>query len=432
MSAPLPFLTAYDPPGASEGTLDPLGLYTIADQLAVQLVPAVRERMQRVRFLTAMTVGAFVTQESEIRPDHGDVHPSLVWEWLVVEALIRTRGEDPALWGVAGTQVARRALSQHGYLDARSYLKTPRIFGFHGVYKRLAMHLGLVDVHLGPGRNAERLADAWARDRGAAGFAGMRPTLRRWQEVLKRSLDEKPPRTRTGWNEEAWAGLASAFAPSDCEARERRCLRDLLHDPEGPGPGALPSLWRLQKTFSPEEFREEALHDRLQAEEPGYGPLLAAIRAYESFARHLLDAFDLLKAEAATVDARGFEVPAIARDREFERCTRRLHERFDAALRAIGEVGGALAGLTSLFTERFRTFAEPLDAGACALTLCTHHETVQRAKSTEGKRPWFDRLGPRHIYVRQAYREPRRSLQPGSYVHDFRGKPIRRFHQDLA
>ena len=35
----LPFLTSYDPPGTSEGTLDPLGLYQIADRLAVQLVP---------------------------------------------------------------------------------------------------------------------------------------------------------------------------------------------------------------------------------------------------------------------------------------------------------------------------------------------------------------------------------------------------------
>jgi hypothetical protein len=53
MTTTFPFLTSYDPPGTSEGTLDPMGLYQIADQLAVQLVPAVRERMQRIRFLTA-------------------------------------------------------------------------------------------------------------------------------------------------------------------------------------------------------------------------------------------------------------------------------------------------------------------------------------------------------------------------------------------
>ena len=62
MSATFPFLTTYDPPGSSEGALDPLGLYQIADQLAVQLVPAVREQMQRIRMLTAMAVGAVVAK----------------------------------------------------------------------------------------------------------------------------------------------------------------------------------------------------------------------------------------------------------------------------------------------------------------------------------------------------------------------------------
>ena len=36
-----PFLTSYDPPGTSEGSLVPLGLYQIADQFALKLVPAV-------------------------------------------------------------------------------------------------------------------------------------------------------------------------------------------------------------------------------------------------------------------------------------------------------------------------------------------------------------------------------------------------------
>jgi len=61
MSIALPFMTAYDPPGTSEGSLDPLGLYQIADQLAVMLVPAVRERMQRIRFLTKASWGDILT-----------------------------------------------------------------------------------------------------------------------------------------------------------------------------------------------------------------------------------------------------------------------------------------------------------------------------------------------------------------------------------
>ncbi len=71
----LPFLTAYDPPGTSEGTLDPLGLYQIADQLAVKLVPAVRERMQRIRFLTAIAVGAIVTEDLGDDPTQRDASP---------------------------------------------------------------------------------------------------------------------------------------------------------------------------------------------------------------------------------------------------------------------------------------------------------------------------------------------------------------------
>jgi hypothetical protein len=157
----LPSLTAFDPETSSEGTLDPLGLYLIADQLATRLVPAVRERMQRIRFLTVMAVGAVLSEELEWKA--GDsCEPWLVWEWLVVEALLRSPTIAPELRGVPGTLVTKRALRSHQYLDERSYLKTPRIFGFHGVYKRLAIHLGLVDVHMNPQASAEELVQAWA------------------------------------------------------------------------------------------------------------------------------------------------------------------------------------------------------------------------------------------------------------------------------
>jgi hypothetical protein len=65
MKLVLPALTAFDPETSSEGTLDPLGLYLIADQLATRLVPAVRECMQRIRFLTVMAVGDVLSEEPE-------------------------------------------------------------------------------------------------------------------------------------------------------------------------------------------------------------------------------------------------------------------------------------------------------------------------------------------------------------------------------
>lgn len=432
MPITFPFMTSYDPPGTSEGTLDPLGLYQVADQLAVQLVPAVRERMQRIRFLTAMAVGALVTEGMEDDLRHRDASPYLIWEWLVVEALMRRKSDDPEVWGVPGTLVTRRALDQHGYLDARSYLKTPRIFGFHGVYKRLANHLGLVDVHLAPGPNAEELVDAWARGLGYTGLSGIRPLISRWSAAVRRSAAEKPPRTKPNWGSSDWDELAAAFVPSGCKAREKRYLCSLLHSTDDRRLGALPAIWKLQAEFSDDDFCEERLHDRLEQEEPGYRQLLDAIRAYEGFARSLQDAFDVLKAEAARVDTQGFSVPAIARDKDFRQSVKDLHERFARAHRALGDVSVASISLQNLFDERFRTFAEPMDEAVCALSLCTHHEAVQRAKSADGKRPWFDRIGQNRIYIRHAYREPRREIEPGGYVHDYRGNPIRRFYFDLS
>jgi len=432
MLTTLPFLTSYDPPGTAEGTLDPMGLYQIADQLAVQLVPAVRERMQRIRFLTAMAVGTMVTEGLDDDTHQRDASPYLVWEWLVVEALMRHTSEVPDLWGVPGTHVTRRALEEYGYLDARSYLKTPRIFGFTGIYKRLAVHIGLVDVNLGSGPYAEGLADAWVRGLGLAGYTDASPMILRWRNAVRRSLAEKPPRTKPAWGSEGWKELAQALSPVRCKAREKRYLRDLLHAEDERRLGALPTIWQLQADFDDDEFREEVLHDHLEKREPTYKPLLDAIRTYEAFSRSLQDAFDVLRAKAALGNAQAFMVPEIAHDEDFNRSVRGLHKRFEAAHRALGEIGITSVSLQTLFDQRFAAFAEPMDAGTCALELCSHHETIQRAKSVDGKRAWFDRIGEDRIYIRHAYREPRRNIQPGRYVHDYRGEPIRRFWKDLT
>lgn len=431
MSISLPFLTTYDPPGTSEGSLDPLGLYQIADQLAMQLVPAVRERMQRIRFLTAMAVGALVTEDIEDDPEQRDASPYLVWEWLVVEALIRMMGDDPKVWGVPGTLVAKRALEQHGYLDARSYLKTPRIFGFNGVYKRLATHLGIVDIYLGPGSYSQDLVDAWARGLGLRGIQGAQSLLERWSTAVQRSMRERPPRTRVGWKTEEWSELAKAFAPASCRAREKRFLKSILHVQDDRRLGALPVIWQLQSKFADDQFREELLHDALEKQEPAHGVLLKAIRTYEAFARSLQDAFDILRAEAATLDAQGYVVPEVGRDSEFKQSVNNLHQRFAKAHEALGEISIPNVSLQNLFGQRFGVFGEPLEIGACALALCTHHEAIQRAKSADGKRPWFDRLGQERIYIRHAYRIARRDIQPDRYVHEYRGWPIRRFYLDL-
>ena len=423
----LPFLTSYDPPGSSEGTLDPLGLYQIADQLAVRLVPAVRERMQRIRFLTAMAIGSVVTEGIQVNPQRTGVPPFIVWEWLVVQAIVG-QADVSDVWGVPGTLVTGRALKNHGYLDESSYLKTPRIFGFHGVYKRLAIHLGLVDVHLGPRPEGERLVDAWARDRGLAGLREAAPLLQKWKTAVQKSLDQSPPRTLASWNKADWAELAAVMLPHDIGGHERSVLHELLHAGDERALGALPTIWTLQKEFQGDDFSEEQLHRRLLHESPGDAALIEAIQTYENFCRGLHDAFGLLRAEAGTGDGRGYEIARIAQDAEFAASVDRLDGRFATAHERLGALSSALA---AIFAERFKPFDEPLAPGDAAVILCQHHEAVQKAKSESGKRAWFDRPALGRIYMRQSYRQSRQAIEPHRYVHDYRGRPIRDFHADL-
>ena len=425
----LPFVTTYDPAASSEGTLDPLGLYQIADQLAVELVPAVRERMQRIRFSTAIALGAVVTEGLEPNPKHPETTPFLVWEWLVVEAIVRCMTGDEMVLGVPGTLVTRRALGQYGYLDHRSYLKTPRIFGFHGVYKRLAIHLELADVHLGLRHpRGDRLIQAWARDNRLGRVGLGHDLMMKWRRAVERSLRETPVRTRTSWSSADWEELAALTSPHTAGGWEKRYLRDLLHDADTAPLGALPAIWSLQEPFDEDSYAEEPLHQRLKTESPEYAELLDAITAYESFCHTLQYAFDLLRAEAGGHDARGFVVTDMAGDSEFQDCAELLAEQFEKSHGVLGEVN---LGAQGIFQRRFDRFGEPMRPAELALALCEHHEVIQRGKSAEGKRPWFDRLGADRIHVRHNYRVARPKPDPGGYVHDYRGKPIRSFWTDL-
>lgn len=58
-----PYLSEYDESTSSEGSLDPLGLYPISDQLATKLVPGFRERMRHPRYLTTIAAGMVICSE---------------------------------------------------------------------------------------------------------------------------------------------------------------------------------------------------------------------------------------------------------------------------------------------------------------------------------------------------------------------------------
>ena len=86
----LPILPLPDPMTTGEGALDPLGLATLGDRLADLILPGLRARKQRPRFLTAMAVCAHGCQDIEDKVAADHVTPAhIVFEWLLVEGLVR-------------------------------------------------------------------------------------------------------------------------------------------------------------------------------------------------------------------------------------------------------------------------------------------------------------------------------------------------------
>ncbi len=430
-SMSLPFLSRYDPTGSGEGNLDPMGLYQIADQLAVALVPAVRERMQRVRFLTAITVGTALLEGIQDSGEYTDTAPFLVWEWLVVEALVKSFGGDGELRGVAGSQVTQRALRAQGYLDAASYLKTPRIFGFHGIYKRLAIQLQLVDVNLGSGPQAGKLLAAWAKDQGFESFSVAKERTRPWVDAIGRSVKATPPRTNAKWTLENWRTLADAFHPDRAGRHERKVLRELLLNHGDRHLGALADLWTLLPDLDLDDGVEPVL-GTLAERAPQWNPLVSAIESYEAFARRLQDGFDALRMEAGNASSYGYTLSAVSGSAVFLAAVAGLSGSFTKAVSALASAGGAAGSSPIIFEDRFGKFGIETDPVSLATLMLDHHDGIQRAKSAEGKRSWVDRQAPGVIHLRLPYRLSGWEPRPREFVHPYRVAPIARFRGDLT
>lgn len=424
-----PFLSKYDPSSTGEGSLDPLGLYLIADQLAQMLVPAVRERMQRIRFLTPMVVGALVTEGLAANPKYPQISPYLVWEWLVVEAIVRTHSDDDDLWGVPGTLVCGRACKKYGYVDYQSYLKTPQVFGFHGVYKRLAVRLGFLDIYLHiHEKQSEQLLSAWAKDQDLGHFDSSLGLYKKWRGAVERSLEQNPVRTKPFFSKADWQQMAACFVPDRAGSREKKVLRNNLLQPSSEKSlHALPRIWEIIEEDGDEVDSEKYYHQILRTRAREYALLVDAIGAYELFCRTISDAFDIVRYLGSKSDARGYLLSDANKEEDLSNLAAKLPDRYRTAVTELSELNKDVD-----FTDRFVRFSEPHSAEVLAKELCDHHEAIQRDKSKEGKRPWFDRLGTDRIYMRQNYRVMDYPSISDNYVHQYRTAPIRKFYNDLT
>lgn len=421
----LPFVTEADPDRAGEGSLDPLGLARIAERLADELAPEVTARMSRLRFLTAMAVcsHALEAPADVVGPDGTPAY--LAFEWHVVEAFVRSRPES-GTDAVPGILKARARLSDpRRHLDAGSYLQTPKVFGFHGVYKRLAGDLGIVDddfVLLGRG---ESLVEVWEREQGLDGFTRKRPRTpggklaQTLASEIARALERGA--VQLGPKSGYWGTISRALAPGSAGNGEGRRLWDWLTDDRQPVRRELASLIGQDLEA---EGDERATVEQLLASgvSTALRERLEAVGAYEAAVRPLDDAFRLLRSIASQRTPAAVSPADAATNPKVRALSSAIPQALEAAVDPLETVG-----LSADFETALGSLGEDMAADQRVEALLDRHDDVQARK---GKRSWFER-DERGFAVRGIGRLDEGFAERSEYLHPYRLIALRSFARDL-
>lgn len=300
----MPLLSEADPRISAEGSIDPLGIYAIADALAVRMIPGVRERQQHPRFLTSIAVSLSLCSDfsNDLIAADGVSEPWQVFEWYLVEGMVRTTTERKLLRGLPGQDKAAGSIKDGVPLSAKRYLKTPTVFGFHGVYRALARDIEVERADR-LGETGFALVSAWEKEQGLDGFCGSgdgpgKTIRRRLLDAIQDGLESGSVARKGGWN--GWPFFSEHLGIYEAGKQESRVIRQALLDPTSGYRkevlGLLISeagrqLWTEEASQDwPSERRfHAALQNAASAE---LKELLHAIDVYERFSRFLQDAFD--------------------------------------------------------------------------------------------------------------------------------------------
>ena len=421
----LPSLSDPDPEVAGEGSLDPLGLAAFADRLADLLAPDVRARMSRLRFVTAITVGAVVAQELWDEPAGDGVStPPICFEWVVLEAFVRKAKVTGALdaTGVPGSAKAHAVIAQGKRLTAANYLKAPSVFGFNGVYQPLARGLRVVDDERMPAERAVPLVAAWETEQGFGGFLDRRPGsegsgLRdRLTNAVRDSI--RAGRCTAAPSAHLWIQLARSLPPLAAGIKERALLRGWLLDPE--------QLIRreLAAALGGRSWLGEA--GLLEAIAPNASPQLReridAVAAYERFCGRLDAAFATLRHISTTQGSQPLTPASCAGNSVLAKAARELPDAYARLTGALGPIG-----LEVRVEADLGIFGESRPPSELAEVVLDHHRRVQHGKR---KREWFEEYGD-GLVVRSLYRQGNPvGIDDSTFLHPFRIGALWQFMED--
>lgn len=427
----VPLLSEYDPVDSSEGSLDPLGLYSIADYLANILVPGVRERQDHPRFLTAIAVSSFVCAnfDEDVIAKDGVSLPWQVFEWYLVEGLVRTAESSKEIRGLPGRDKVSMALRDGVPLSAKRYLKSPRVFGFHGVYRVLANTLGIEK----DGNLEERgylLVKTWVREQKLKGFIGSDEGL--GQEIIKQLYSavkdglEKSAIARSGsWG--GWNFFKNYLTLLKIGKEEGKLITDALLEPSASFRRQVIQFLisdKGKKAWNNEDERQ--FHVALkEIADPELKQLIDTILSYEKFSRFIQDAFDecifLMSKRNSRMSCKELaEIPIIKEN------YKQMSDIFQKTLDYLHIFNKGI-----LFGQLFSQLADKVDKTTWVQLLFDHHFKVQRNKPPNGKSPWLERFNG-DVIINPTYRREEGARNDESYVHYYRTRPLWSFVQDLG
>jgi len=430
----LPFLTLFDAGDKTEGALDPLGLATTGDRLANWILPGLTARMSRPRFLTAMAVASAVCDglEEETASDH--LTPAcIVFEWLLVEGFARC-GKPDAIKRTPGIDKARATVAAQLPMSATHYLKTPGVFGFHGVYSRLARHLGLLDEAYRLRDSGYELVKIWEQEEQLDGFiaalsrgtsSGSRQALR---AAVEDGLQAGYSKRSTTW--QGWAFFAGHLTPARIGKREAAFIRQLLCDPGGDRREEIFQLMeQLSGVAGASESSEAAIVERLL---PHASHELArrfeTIKAYEQVCGLIEDAFDWLRYLSSQAGTRALRRDDFASHHGVSEIAEVMPKGW--------RVAGALLDDAPPQAQRefaaLARFFDDADSGESLFeALLARHAHIQRAKPPEGKREWFERAADGSLFVRPLYRLDEPPRERDDWSRPYRMHTVMSFCRDL-
>jgi hypothetical protein len=379
-----------------------------------------RTRTARPRFLTAIAVSAAVCEGLEERIASDMITPAyLVFEWLLVEAFVRVSDRESTK-RTPGTLKAQTAKQAGEPMCARTYLRAPSIFGFHGVYKPLARHLGIVDDDLRLSDNGYALLKEWQNQQHLEGFFASSVTSgpgTSFRQLLRQAVEDglRDGCSKRSATWQGWRLLADHLAPATIGQGEATLIHRLLLEPRGGTRGEVFQLLEsasladaseaqvVQKEFIPRASQELASR-------------LRAIVEFETLCTLLEDAFDWIRYLSSTAGARA----VTAQDFAAQAGTNQITSALQGALnRTEAAIVISPFSVQAEFTRLARAFQGVRTSADLFEAVLSHHHRVQQAKKPEGKRDWFERSdGSAFVRVPHRLLEP---VQPRTWW----GRPYR-------